>query len=178
MPQVLVCANGAPALIEDTLAAALPVLVTVTFWAAVVEPTASLPNATEVGDAVSVALPPPELVPVPDRLTVLVTPPALTVSVPVRLPVAVGAKVTLTVHEPPAAIDEPQVLVWRSRRWRRSMRPPRPSWSGWRRSRSAALLFVPVATEPKLSAVGADADRRSWGTAGRPGRASRCTGSG
>ena len=53
----------------------------------------------------------PGAVPVPDRLTVLVTPPALTVSVPERLPVAVGGNVTLTVHEPFAAIDEPQVLV-------------------------------------------------------------------
>src|ERR1700727_2611510 len=68
VPQVLVCANGAPALIEEMLAAALPVLVTVTFWAAVVEPTASLPNATEVGEAVRVALPLLVPVPVPDRL--------------------------------------------------------------------------------------------------------------
>jgi hypothetical protein len=112
VPQVLVCANGAPAVTEEIVAAALPVLVTVTFWAAAVEPTASLPNATEVGAAASVALPPLELVPVPDRLTALVTPPALTVSVPVREPVAVGLNVTLTVQEPPAAIDEPQVPVW------------------------------------------------------------------
>src|SRR6201992_2742406 len=85
VPQVLVCANGAPAVTEDTVAAALPVLVIVTFCAAVVEPTASLPNATAVGDADSVALPLLVPVPVPDRLTALVTPPALTVSVPVRL---------------------------------------------------------------------------------------------
>src|ERR1700759_1093930 len=104
-PQVLVCANGAPAGADARRAAALPGLAIVTFWAAAVEPTASLPNATEVGEAVSVALPPPELVPVPDRLTVLVTPPAFPVSVPVRLPAAVGANVTLTVHEPPAPMD-------------------------------------------------------------------------
>src|ERR1700760_4424435 len=112
VPQVLVCANGAPAVTEDTVAAALPVLVIVTFCAAVVEPTASLPNATEVGEADRGALPPLELVPVPDRLTALVTPPAFTVRVPVRLPLAVGAAVTLTVQEPPAASDVPQVLVW------------------------------------------------------------------
>jgi hypothetical protein len=41
----------------------------------------------------------------------LVIPPALTVRDPVRLPVAVGANFTLTVHEPFAAIDEPHVLV-------------------------------------------------------------------
>ena len=50
--------------------------------------------------------------PVPVRLTVLVTPPALTVRFPVRVPVAVGANLTLTVHEPFAAMDEPQVLAW------------------------------------------------------------------
>ena len=108
---MLVCANGAPAVIEDTLAAALPVLASVTVCAAEVEPTCSLPKDREVGDAVRVALPPPELVPVPVRLTVLVIPPALTVSVPVRVPVAVGLKVTLTVQDAPAAIDEPQLLV-------------------------------------------------------------------
>src|ERR1700743_1283980 len=112
VPQVLVCANGAPAVTEEMVAPALPVLVIVSCCAAEVEPTASLPNATEVGDAVSVALPPLVLVPVPDRLTAVVTPPSLTVRVPLRLPVAVGANVTLPVHEPPTAIDEPQVLVW------------------------------------------------------------------
>src|ERR1039457_356981 len=89
-PQVLVDANGPVAETEDTLAAAPPVLVTVTVWAAEVEPTAWLPKDREVGDAASVALP-PELVPVPDRLTELVTPPALTVRGPGRLPGAGGA---------------------------------------------------------------------------------------
>src|ERR1700761_468890 len=110
VPQVLVCANGAPAVTEDTVAAALPVLVIVTFWAAVVEPTASLPNATEDGEAVRVALPLLVPVPVPDRLTALVTPPAVTGSVPERLPGAGGVDVTLTGHEPPPARDEPQGL--------------------------------------------------------------------
>jgi hypothetical protein len=35
----------------------------------------------------------------------------LTVSVPVRVPVTVGVKVTFTVHEAPAVIDVPQLFV-------------------------------------------------------------------
>src|ERR1700761_5918956 len=154
VPQVLVCANGAPAVTEDTVAAALPVLVIVTFCAAVVDPTASLPNATEVGDADSVALPPPELVPVPDRLTALVTPPAVTVSVPVRLPVGVGANVTLPVHEPPAAIDEPQVLVWLKSPVAAIDETDAAEPVGLGTVTVWALLLDPVATEPKFSAVG------------------------
>jgi ribosomal protein L11 len=34
-----------------------------------------------------------------------------TVTVPVRVPVAVGRNVTVTVHAPPAAMEVPQVLV-------------------------------------------------------------------
>ena len=54
-----------------------------------------------------------EVVPVPDRLTVVGLLPALlvTVSVPVAAPAALGANATLTVHDPPAAIEE-QLLVW------------------------------------------------------------------
>jgi hypothetical protein len=37
---------------------------------------------------------------------------SLTASVAVRVPPAVGANVTLIVHEPPAASVEPQVLLW------------------------------------------------------------------
>src|ERR1700691_1089487 len=52
VPQGLVCARGAPAVTEDTVAASLPLWVIVPFWAAVVQPTAPLPSATEVGEAV------------------------------------------------------------------------------------------------------------------------------
>src|SRR6185369_13215171 len=54
----------------------------------------------------------PGATPVPDSGTLLAIPDAVMARFPVRVPVAVGAKVTLIVHEPPAAIDEPQVLVW------------------------------------------------------------------
>jgi hypothetical protein len=54
------------------------------------------------------------LTPVPDSPTVSGLPGALdaTDSVPLAAPAAAGAKTTLTVHEPPAAIELPQVLVW------------------------------------------------------------------
>ena len=66
-----------------------------------------------------VALPAARLVlvapaPVPDSATVVGLFVALLVTVrePVRVPEAVGLKLTVTEHEPPAAIDVPQVLVW------------------------------------------------------------------
>jgi hypothetical protein len=83
-------------------------LVTVTVCAGAVEPI-TVPAKDRLAGAVFSTG--PGAVPVPVRLTVLVTPPALTVRVPERVPVAVGANVTLTVHEPAAAIDEPQLLV-------------------------------------------------------------------
>jgi len=52
--------------------------------------------------------------PVPLSVTVWGLPAALSVivSVPVRLPVAVGVKVTLIVQLEPAATEPAQVLVW------------------------------------------------------------------
>jgi hypothetical protein len=69
-----------------------------------------LDAVTEAPSARSVV----ELVPVPDSATVSGLPGALllTDSVPVADPAAVGANVTLTVQEPPAAMELPQVLVW------------------------------------------------------------------
>ncbi|HYZ52078.1 MAG TPA: hypothetical protein VE733_01000, partial [Streptosporangiaceae bacterium] len=61
-PQVFVSANGPLAEIDDTLAVALPVLVTVTVLAALVDPTTWLPKDRDAGEAVSVG---PEAVPVP-----------------------------------------------------------------------------------------------------------------
>ena len=52
--------------------------------------------------------------PVPVRLTVWALVLALSVmdSSPVRVPAAVGVKVTEIVHCPPTASEEPQLLVW------------------------------------------------------------------
>jgi hypothetical protein len=57
VPQLSVCANGPEAETDEMVAAAPPVLDTVTDCAAVVDPTTSLPKDSEPGDAVNVALP-------------------------------------------------------------------------------------------------------------------------
>ena len=111
LPQVLLSPNGDPVVIEAIAAAAVPVLEMVTDCAALVDPTGSLPKASEVGEAVSVGL--PALVPVPDRATEREPLVALlaTVRDPEAAPVAVGVKVTDAVHEAPAASELPQVLL-------------------------------------------------------------------
>src|SRR3984885_10734303 len=58
VPQVLVSLNGALALTDDTDAAVVPGLDTVTVCAELVEPTASLPNERLDGDADSALAPP------------------------------------------------------------------------------------------------------------------------
>src|ERR1017187_2227722 len=130
-PQVLVDANGPVAETEDTLAAAPPVLVTVTVWAAEVEPTAWLPKDREVGDAASVALP-PELVPVPVRLNC-----------------------TLTGHEPFAAIEDPHVLVCAKSPLAEIDETDAAELVGLETVTVCAQLVEPVVTEPKFSALGA-----------------------
>ena len=111
VPQLFDSPNGPVTPIEDIDTALLPGLDTVTDCAELVEPTAVLPNQTLDGDADSALAPP---LPVPDNATVSVLPGALdaTVSVPLAAPLAVGVNLTLTVHEPPAAMELPQVLVW------------------------------------------------------------------
>jgi hypothetical protein len=84
----------------------------------------------------------------------LVTPPALTVRVPVRLPAAVGANVTLTVHEPFAGMDEPQVLVWLKSPLAEMDETDAAEPVGLETVTVCAALVVPVTTEPKLSAPG------------------------
>ena len=61
-----------------------------------------------VGDKLTIAA-----IPVPVRLIVCGLPDALSVmlTLPVRVPVAVGVKVTLMLQLPPAATDAPQVFV-------------------------------------------------------------------
>src|SRR3984957_8849504 len=107
--QLLVWLKSPVAATFETVAEAVPELVTVTTCAGAVEPTTVGAKDRLAGAALSTG---PGAMPVPVRLTVLVTPPALTVRLPVRVPVAFGANTTLTVHEPFAAIDDPQVLVW------------------------------------------------------------------
>ena len=92
--------------------------------------------------------------PVPDSATVSVTPPAVTVRVPVRAPVAVGLKVTLTVQEPLAAIDDPQVLVCAKSPEAAIEETAAAEPVGLETVTVCAALVVPVATEPKFSAPG------------------------
>ena len=73
-------------------------------------PTCCAGKVKEVGERLTVGA----ATPVPVRLTVCVAGLALSVMVtaPVRVPAAVGLKVTLRVQLAPAATLEPQVLVW------------------------------------------------------------------
>ena len=89
VPQLFDSPNGPVTPIEDIDAALLPGLDTVTAWAELVDPTATLPNDTLVGDAVRAAAP---LTPVPVSATVSGLLGALlaTESVPFDAPVAVG----------------------------------------------------------------------------------------
>jgi hypothetical protein len=107
--QLLVWLKSPVAATPETVADAVPEFVTFTVCAVADEPTTVAAKDRLAGSVFSTG---PGAVPVPERLTVLVIPPASTVRAPLRLPVAVGANFTLTVHEPFAAIDEPHVLVW------------------------------------------------------------------
>src|SRR5215468_12503978 len=84
----------------------VPTFVTVTDLATVVVPTATVPKLSETGEM--------EIcVPVPVKATVwrLVGALSLNVNVPLRTPIRVGMKVTLTVQLAPGATVVPQVLL-------------------------------------------------------------------
>jgi hypothetical protein len=110
-PQVSVCANGPVTATEEIAAAAPPPLVTVTVWAALVDPVVVLPNVSSAGEAVSDAV--AGAVPVPVRETVsgLLVALLVTVRDPVWVPDAVAPYLTETVQFAPAARLDPQVLV-------------------------------------------------------------------
>jgi len=116
LPQVLVCPKSPelvpvnPMLAIDR--AVLPVLLNVTVWAALVVSTGWLLKVRLEGET-----PARGALPVPVRLTVWVLALILLelsvmVRVAVRLPVAVGANVTLMVQLVLAATELPHVLVW------------------------------------------------------------------
>src|SRR3954469_19816337 len=106
--QLLVCAKSPVAATEEMVAVVVPVLLTLTVCAALVEPTIVPANDRLDGPADRIG---PGATPLPDSGIVLVMPDAVTVRLPVRAPVAVGVNLTLTVQEPPAAIELPHVLV-------------------------------------------------------------------
>ena len=103
----------------EIVKAALPVLLSVTVWAALVMPAGSLANERLVAERLAdgaLLLPLPTVavaVPVPARETDCELPVALSemLRVAVRDPLAAGVKVTLIVHVAPAAMLDPQLLV-------------------------------------------------------------------
>ncbi len=86
----------------------LPVFVTVMFCAGLVVPTPWLGKLRLVGEKLT-----PGTAPVPVRFSVwgLPLPLSVMVTVPVRVPVSLGVKVTLIRHEAPTLTEAPQVLV-------------------------------------------------------------------
>lgn len=108
-PQLFVCAKSPLAAMLVTLRVAPPVLESVTACAALVVPTVWLVNVRVEGET-----PATGTLPLPLRLTVCGLPGALslTLSVPERIPAAVGVNVTLIEQLLPAATDDPQLFVW------------------------------------------------------------------
>ena len=89
---------------------ALPVLARVTVCDALVVPTAcGVANVTLAGERLAMGAVTP--VPVSEIACGLVAALSTKVTDPTALPAVVGVKVTLMVQIPPAARDEPQVLV-------------------------------------------------------------------
>ena len=93
---------------EEIGSASVPVLVSVTAFAAEVPPTACTPKASELGASVYNGT-----MPVPDSATVFVPapPPPVTVSVPLFAPALVGLNATVIVQLAPAATEVPQVWL-------------------------------------------------------------------
>ncbi len=94
--QLLVWLKSPLAVTPETVAVVVPVLVTVTVWVAEELPTTVPAKLRLDGLGLRIG---PGATPVPDSGTVLVMPDAVTVRLPVRVPVAVGVNVTLTVHD-------------------------------------------------------------------------------
>ena len=106
--------------------------------------------------------------PVPDRGTVIGLPGALVATdrAPVRLPPLVGANLTLTVQEPPAAMELPQVLVWLNGPLAPTEVTETALVPGFDTVTACAELVDPAATSPN--------DRLAGEAVSAPG----CTGSG
>jgi hypothetical protein len=110
-PQVLVSLKLAVVEMIEIVSVVLPVFLRVTGCDTLVVPTPCPLNVRLGGET-----PATGAVPVPVNLTVCVLPPtplllSVMVRVPVRVPVAVGEKLTLIVQEPLTATLPPQVLV-------------------------------------------------------------------
>jgi hypothetical protein len=111
VPQLLVWVKSPVVVMLEIPKATLWLFFSVTVWAELMVPTFCVPKVKEDGVTVAGTT---GAVPVPERLTVCGLFGALSVirSVPVRLPVAFGLKVTLMVQLPRAGTARPQLFVW------------------------------------------------------------------
>jgi hypothetical protein len=152
-PQLFVWANGAAALMLVMVSAEPPVLRSVTACAALVPPTVWLGKVKEIGERLAVAA---AAAPVPVRLTVwgVLDALSLIVSVPVRLPAAVGLKVTLMVQVPLAATELPHVSVSAKSPLTAILVIARLTVPPLVRVIALAVLVVPTAWLAKASEVG------------------------
>src|SRR2546427_441389 len=118
-PQVLVSANCPEIVTLLKVTLAVPVLLTVTVCEPLVCPILTLPKLRLVGDTLTVIDPPEDETPDPVKPIVWGLFEALSamVTVPARVPVVVGVKLTLSVQLAPAATVLPQVprpAKWKS----------------------------------------------------------------
>lgn len=149
--QLLVWRKSPVAETPETVAEVVPELVTVTVCAAAGLPTIVAGKDKLLGFGFRIG---PGATPVPDSGTVFVIPDAVMVRLPEREPAVVGANVTLTVHDAPAAMLLPQLLVW--------LKSPVVATEVTGEAAVPLLVTVtgcgaldaPVATEPKPTAVG------------------------
>jgi hypothetical protein len=109
LPQVFVREKSPLATMLDMDSGAFPVLVSVTACGSLVDPTNRRENVREDGDKPTAG---PVPVPVTPTACGLFKALSVIASVAVRVPPAVGVKVTLIVQVPPAATELPQVLLW------------------------------------------------------------------
>lgn len=109
VPHVLLeIANGPPAATEMPVkvSATLSLLVTVTVFAGLVLPNASVPKLKLVAEKLSGALP------LPVKLTICVPALSVIVRTPEVAPITVGANTTLMVHDAEGASAKLQLLLW------------------------------------------------------------------
>jgi hypothetical protein len=114
-------ANSVLAAMDEITKPALPLLLTVTFCAALVPPMAVDASVKDDGDTEAIGAgvgggaPPPVAVPLKAMLTGVKVPACAIDKLPVRAPAAVGVKATITVHDKPVATAVPHVPPWRAK---------------------------------------------------------------
>jgi hypothetical protein len=118
-------ANSALAAMDEISKPALPLLLTVTFCAALVLPMAVEASVKDEGDTEAIGAgvgagvgggaPPPVAVPLKAMATGVKVPACAIDKLPVRAPAAVGVKATITVHDKPVATAVPHVPPWRAK---------------------------------------------------------------